>query len=318
MANRFYLGDPHVHSSLSDGRLTPAELALVAAARSLDFLALTDHGKRQSAPSPDLAGSTSTSGPVTFLSGQEVSMGGRIHFLLLGYDQPVPRGRFSLEQLDELAAHVHLAGGVVVLAHPWMAFAKSPDRLDLLDRGFTEGLLDGLEVFSAALYPSQFGLWRRMFDHYLKRWAPCRPAALASSDWHHRRHGRAIGLGCTYVLATDPTPAALLRGLRQRRTLAALQPAVLLEDGLFPTPCLPFPKPQQGMEVRWTDCLCGPADLVGELLALQAGVEQRLRAGHPAGRPPDGAGAELFRAALAAQAAGNYRRAAALLTRLGR
>ncbi|MDI6870608.1 MAG: CehA/McbA family metallohydrolase [Bacillota bacterium] len=315
MSDRFYLGDPHVHSTLSDGRLSPAELVLVAAARGLDFLALTDHsrpvGSREEAPlHPDSEAGGERSA-MCLLPGQEVSIGGRIHFLLLGCVQPLSRARFRLERLKELAGAVHTAGGAVILAHPWTALAGSPDRVHLLDRGFAEGWIDGLEVFSAALRPSQFDLWQRTFEHYLREWAPHRPATLASSDWHHRRHGRALGLCCTYVQAPAPTPAAILGGIRARRTVAVLQRATALEDGLYPH-LLPFPDRYRAGIAWWGGNLCGPEELVEALLTLRGEAGDRLRSGAPAGRRNDHRG-ELWRAALSAYAAGNHRRALALL-----
>lgn len=39
----WYRGDCHVHSTYSDGELTPPQLAAAARAAGLDFLATTDH-----------------------------------------------------------------------------------------------------------------------------------------------------------------------------------------------------------------------------------------------------------------------------------
>ncbi|HHW14155.1 MAG TPA: CehA/McbA family metallohydrolase [Firmicutes bacterium] len=325
VTEHFFVGDPHVHSTRSDGRLSPSELFLVAAARGLDFLALTDHYRT---PAQRPAEETAASGaPVQgggrghhqagmcCLDGQEVSAGGRLHFLLLGYSHPVGR-RLRLDRLPAVADQVHAAGGVVVLAHPWLGLAKSPERFPSLDRAFAAGHLDGLEVFSAALLPSQFGLWQRFFAHFLREWAPHRPAVLASSDWHHRRHGRAIGLCCTYLWAPELTPEALLGALAARRTVAALQPATALEDGLFSQP-LPFP-PEPGREgLQWGaaegGAFCGPRQLVQLLLRQRSEALKRLRSSLQALPPGEGPKREVWRSALAAYAAGNYRRTELLL-----
>lgn len=301
MPDRFYLGDTHVHSSQSDGRLSPEELALIGTARGLDFLALTDHA--------DARGARAYPDSICILPGEEISAGGRIHFALLGFDSPL--GRFRLEKLPEIARQVHAAGGAVVLAHPWMAFSRSPDRLPLLDRGFAEGHIDGVEVFSAALTAPEHGTWERMFQHFLAVWAPLRPAVLASSDWHRRAHGRAVGQACTYVLAPDLSPASLVRAIAARRTVAALMPATALEDNFGP---LPFPSGSGQSGMSWRDNLCGPADLVGELCRARSEAERRietLRRGFPAAL--SATAAETVEAARAACAAGNYRRALALL-----
>lgn len=318
MSERFYLGDPHVHSSLSDGRLTPGELGVVAAARGLDFLALTDHARRGRNPRPAVEAPLAWAGGQTtgvcLLRGQELSAGGRVHLLLLGLPQPLPRLR--LERLGTLAGEVHAAGGVVILAHPWQAMAKSPESLPFLDRGFAEGHLDGLEVFSGALRPSDYGLWRRTFEHYLRQWAPCAPATLASSDWHYRGHGEGtLGVGCTWIRAAAHSPEALLDAIVRRQTVAVLQVAAALEDGLF-RESLPFPERFRAHGIEWRENLCGPSGLVRALLAQRAEVERWLAppaAGSGLTGEAEERRREVWRAARSARAAGNDCRALALL-----
>jgi hypothetical protein len=318
VADRFYLGDTHVHSTRSDGRLSPAELALVAEARGLDFLAVTDHAAshRHRPPAvPDrgaAGGRRPVMGGLTLLPGQEVSAGGRVHFVLLGCARPT--GRVCLEDLGGLGEEVHRSGGLVVLAHPWTAFARSAETIRLLDLAFASGHLDGLELFSGALLPADLGLWRRMLAHYLREWAAWGPAVLASSDWHRRAHGRTVGCACTAICAASPAPGDLLAALAARRAVAVWRTVAALEDGLRLDPGeapegRPWPR-----GFSWERHLCGPPDLVAALLAQVDEVDRRLAAaGAPLAAGTADSGGELRRAARSAHAAGNDRRATALL-----
>ncbi|MGE5508347.1 MAG: PHP domain-containing protein [Chitinophagales bacterium] len=309
---QLYLGDTHVHSSRSDGRLSPSELTLVAAAKGLDFFALADHAKgRRGGPPP--SGNDGEGGGVTVLPGQEISAGNHLHFVVMG--QVGPLHEIPLASLPELAAEAHAAGGVVVLAHPWTLFIRTPERVRQVDRLFAEGCLDGVEVISGALKPTEFGDWQRTFLHYLREWAPYGPAALAGSDWHHRSHGRALALSATYVAAESLAGPDLLRGIAARRTAVFLPPATGLEDGMYREYRRLVDAAEQslpGVGCCWWGDLFGPPGMLAQIAAARHTVEQLLAGSD--WRLPGGRARELRQAARAAQAAGNYRRALALLS----
>lgn len=308
---QLFLGDTHVHSTRSDGHLSPAELNLVAAAKGLDFLALADHAKgRVGTPPPSQTGEARG---VVVLHGQEVSAGNHLHFVVLG---PVaPLHEIPLARVPEVADAAHAAAGVIILAHPWTVFARTPERVRQVDRLFAEGWLDGLEVISGALKPTIFGDWRRMFVHYLREWAPFGPATLASSDWHHRSHGRTLALGASYLLAKTLSGPDLLEGIARRQTAAVLPRAPGLEDGMYQeyrqlidevAPLLPATGP------HWRGDLFGPPEMLDRIESAQRTVGRQL--GELLNQPGNSRQQEVRRAALAAGAAGNYRRALALLS----
>ncbi len=82
--------DLHVHSIVSDGSYTPAEIARLAAQKGLGGFALTDHESIQGID--EAAGEARRLG-VSFLPGIEISVeyqGRRLHILGLGFDAQAP------------------------------------------------------------------------------------------------------------------------------------------------------------------------------------------------------------------------------------
>lgn len=122
-------GALHVHSTRSDGRGTPAEIAAAAKAAGLSFVVLTDHNIAPDAP-------TVMDG-VTLLYGTEITTRDG-HLLAMGFSgAPPPAGTPA----HEAAARIHAQGGFTAVAHghdpkaPWQ-------RWDLRRVG-------GLEIYNA-------------------------------------------------------------------------------------------------------------------------------------------------------------------------
>jgi hypothetical protein len=121
---RWYRGDLHVHSTLSNGgELTRQQLALAARARLPDFIATTEHN---TTPSRD-AWSSDVTGDLLVILGQEVVTPAG-HWLALG----IPPGhlvewRYGLDdkRLAEQVHRVHHAGGVCIAAHPRAAYPSA-------------------------------------------------------------------------------------------------------------------------------------------------------------------------------------------------
>lgn len=123
-------GAYHVHSTESDGRLTPDQIAHAAAHAGLDFVVLTDHNVAQ-LPAPRFVSG------VLLVPGEELSTPNG-HLVALG----TSRALTADERAKDAIAHVAALGGFSVLAHPvqtknpwrdWDAAAKA----------------DGLELYSA-------------------------------------------------------------------------------------------------------------------------------------------------------------------------
>ncbi|MGW8269201.1 MAG: PHP domain-containing protein, partial [Burkholderiales bacterium] len=79
--------DLHCHSNVSDGRLAPADLVRRAAARGVDFLALTDHDELAGLEEAQVAAREVGIG---FVNGVEISVtwrGKTVHVVGLGIDR---------------------------------------------------------------------------------------------------------------------------------------------------------------------------------------------------------------------------------------
>ena len=122
-------GALHVHTTRSDGRGTPAEIAAAAKAAGLSFVVLTDHNVAPDAP-------TVMDG-VTLLYATEVTTRDG-HLLAMAFSGPPPAAGTPAH---EVAQQVHAQGGFTAVAHghdpkaPWQ-------RWDLRRVG-------GLEIYNA-------------------------------------------------------------------------------------------------------------------------------------------------------------------------
>jgi hypothetical protein len=105
------VGVYHIHSTLSDGKKEPDEIAHIAARSGLDFIILTDHGE------PNFA-SLKAKGwkeGLLMLSGAEMSVN-RGHLVGLGFK--TPSQRFS-ENAEKASHQVNALNGYTIIAHPY-------------------------------------------------------------------------------------------------------------------------------------------------------------------------------------------------------
>lgn len=132
-------GALHVHTTESDGKLTPGEAAKAYAEHGYDFVVFTDHGKVTEATGVD-------GGRVVLMSGAEIGagqteFGTRYHIVGVGLTEPLP------EDLDTSSAQATIdrlsaLGALVMIAHPYWTHTTPGDLLGL--SGY-----DGVEVFNA-------------------------------------------------------------------------------------------------------------------------------------------------------------------------
>ncbi|MBE6595396.1 MAG: hypothetical protein E7644_06310 [Ruminococcaceae bacterium] len=136
----------HHHTTLSDGRKTPQEVAALYRAAGYDAIALTDHWK---------FGSEQCLEGITVYSGEELHVGtsdggeGCYHILCLFAREEPAVGRDASPQ--EVINAIHKAGGLAVLAHPAWSL-NTPEMIRALHE------LDGTEIFNTV---SQRGMSRR-------------------------------------------------------------------------------------------------------------------------------------------------------------
>jgi hypothetical protein len=144
--------DGHVHTHYShDADHPPLDVLQLAAESGLDALVVTDHGA--SSITRDLP---RYRGPLTVLVGEEV--GGSFGHAVI-WNVPGRRGiQEARRSMDDLAAHVHRVGGLVVLAHPawWMAnHVYDPRRWmdpQALRRGGIGQGIDALELWNGVYH----------------------------------------------------------------------------------------------------------------------------------------------------------------------
>jgi hypothetical protein len=213
-AGRTWLaGDLHAHTVHSDGALSVDELASLAVARGLDFVAVTDHNTVSHHAALPIA---SARYGVTLVPGQEVTTA-RGHAGVLGdtgwidFREPADAWLAAAERGGGLMSVNHPFAGDVSWLHP---MTRRPPLLEVwhwswLDPAWTTPLS-----------------WWQAWD----------PAAIpvGGSDWHRPGSDAPLGRPTTWAESADPSAAAILEALRAGRvaiTASRDGPVLLRQDG---------------------------------------------------------------------------------------
>jgi hypothetical protein len=205
-------GDLHAHTVHSDGVMSVAELAVYAAERGLDFVAVTDHNTVSHHACLDRL---SARYGVVLLPGQEVTTEPG-HAGVLGDTGWID---FRTPAASWLTA-AEAGGGLMSVNHPFAGHVSwvhpMPRRPPLL------------EVWHWSwLDPS----WTTP----LSWWQAWDPAAIpvGGSDWHRPGSDAPLGTPTTWVASADTSVAGVLDGLRAGRVSisGSRDGAVLLRDG---------------------------------------------------------------------------------------
>ncbi len=210
---RWLAGDLHSHTVHSDGAQTVPELAVLAAERGLDFIAVTDHNTVSH--HAELPAAARRYG-ITLLPGQEVTTDGG-HAGALGDVGWIDFRREPDEWLDATEA----AGGLLSVNHPFggpVSWIRPMRRRPPL-----------LEVWH----------WSWLDPHWtipLGWWLAWDPAAIpvGGSDWHRPGSDAPPGQPTTWVECAGSEPADVLGGLRAGRVAISAQrdgPVLLRHDG---------------------------------------------------------------------------------------
>jgi hypothetical protein len=210
---RWLAGDLHAHTVHSDGALTVQELAVLAASRGLDFLAVTDHNTVSH--HAELAAAAGRYG-ITLLPGQEVTTEGG-HAGAFG---DIGWVDFRAEPDDWLEA-TEARGGLLSVNHPFagpVSWLRPMRRRPPLVELWHWSWLDLR--------------WTTPLSWWLAWDATAVP--VGGSDWH--REGSDAPLGCptTWVACAGSEPALVLDGLRAGRVAISAErdgPVLLRHDG---------------------------------------------------------------------------------------
>ena len=184
-----------------------------AAARGLDWLAVTDHNDVRSVSDPGRG-----AGGVVAVAGYEASLRG--HAQVLGLGRVVDRGDSGVAAIRRLAGVVRAAGGVLQVNHPG----------NQIERDFTRcsdtSMLDwryGFDVVPDTVEVLNLGSPVPPAERYLECWLDrgARVAVTGGSDSHWLTLalvGMGIGTPTTWVLSDARSERGVLAGLRAGHT----------------------------------------------------------------------------------------------------
>lgn len=209
-AGAWLRGATHVHTTRSDGELTPAEAVRCYADLGYDFICLTDHWQRTAPPRPR------TDGPLV-IPGTELHVspaGNDFHLVVLGL--PAAAGLPPSRTLPGIGRWARTHGLALVLAHPYWSGTRSEHLLRV-------PALLGVEVYNThcdtTLAKGYAGVyWDDLLD------AGRRVFGFAVDDLHAPRWG--LGGGWIMVKAPAPTRTAVLGAIRAGHFYATQGPRV--------------------------------------------------------------------------------------------
>lgn len=214
---RWYSGALHTHTLHSDGKVTAQELAALARAAGLDFIAITDHNntahQRERIDVPGLL----------VITGEEITTPGG-HANVWGLSGPRAFVDFRVlpgdPAIQTIVDQARARGALVSINHPYAdCFACSWTHPVPQD-------MDGIEISNpgASSLALAIGLW----DTLLREGR--RITAVGASDWH-RAGQQDVGTASVRVWAEELSTPAILRAIRERRV-------IVMADGTTPPPQL--------------------------------------------------------------------------------
>ena len=210
VAGSWLKGSLHVHTSASDGALTPDETLRRYRSLGCDFLAITDH---ESVTIP-----TSVPEGIIWLPGVEYATTSfdppqQWHIISVGTEKRLAVTGYPVKTILKL---LHEVSPFTILAHPYWSNQSGDDLLRVPP-------FDALEVYN---HSSEMELERGhseiLWDHVLS--AGCRVWGLAADDAHHAEH---IGGSWIMVRAGERSRAAIIESLRAGRFYSSTGPEFL-------------------------------------------------------------------------------------------
>lgn len=206
--------DFHMHTTYSDGTLSPMSLVRQGRRRGLDVMGVTEHNTVLAGRIAKLWAdhATGEQAPLV-IPGEEVTTGG-YHLIAIGLTRTVSPD----QPIEAVVSEIHRQGGVAIGAHPVKAFQP---RLEAV-----RSELDGVEVMHPIALAGRSPSWRwlDMLTYYEETKPP--PAAIGSSDYHF---ASVLGICRTLVFTDEPADEkSVLDAIRARRTVVTLPDGKLL------------------------------------------------------------------------------------------
>jgi predicted metal-dependent phosphoesterase TrpH len=207
--------DFHMHTTYSDGTLSPFSLVRQGERRGLDVIGVTEHNTVIASKIARFY-SNAVGGPIV-VTGEEITTGG-YHLIAIGIESTVSPN----QPITGVVKDIHAQGGLAIGAHPVRRFQPglAPVRNEL----------DAMEVMHPLAFSerdrSNAWRWRDMVE-YWEQTSP-RPAAIGSSDYHF---ASVLGLCRTLVFVKEPADAkAVIEAIRAKRTVIVDRDDNLLGD----------------------------------------------------------------------------------------
>ncbi len=242
----FFKGNLHMHTTRSDGRLSPDEALARYQARGYDFVALADHW---------LPSDYGRVKGMTVLTGIEldtnVDENQVAHIVGVGFDPERLTLPDQQESAQALIDAIMRAGGIAILAHPSWSMNTVEFILSL------EGL-SGAEVYNT-FSGTPWNADRASSAHILDLVAAKgRLLPMVAADDSHR-YGGEEGVSYTMVNARENTPEALTEALREGNFYASQGPAfrqITLDGRDVAVECSPCEKVVFSSNIQWSSERC--------------------------------------------------------------
>jgi predicted metal-dependent phosphoesterase TrpH len=217
--------DFHIHTTYSDGKRSPAYMAIRGRELGLDAAVITDHNyypsSLEAAAAVERLGLNLITGPGEEVSGPNwhiVSIGADAAIYALGRESGALEGEaeWRYEALRWAVEATQAHGGRAYLAHPYWSVDRgfhlpSP----WYDRALEEGLLDGIELLGDVHHENNYRSLARYQDYVA---AGGTAPIVGNSDTHDSEH--TYGRYWTLVWAEEPTLESVLTAIAEGWSVA--------------------------------------------------------------------------------------------------
>ena len=195
--------DFHVHTTFSDGSLTPIGVTRQAARRGLDVIALTEHNSALPGAIGHWWSTLRPDSPIV-IQGEEVTSS-HFHVIAVGIHDTVSPN----QPLADVIADIHRQHGIAIAAHPVKRYWAEYDPV--------RSQLDGTELMHPLAYSNDAARigwsWEDLRTFYEQT-----PGAMpiGSSDYHW---GSMLGVCRTFVFVRSASEDGVMEALHAHRTV---------------------------------------------------------------------------------------------------